>query len=257
MYNHKVNWYENLLEHMQFVRNRLGDDYYVVCVACKGSQNYNLSDENSDFDSVCFIVPKLHTLMNNLQPLSTTYMMENGEQCKVKDLRVFCKEFMKSWNMWEVFTTEYVSWAPQAKDFKNFMYSHLDDFAYANEHAVARATLGEATREYNNTCNELFDEVKRNKARMKVLRFNLMMNNFQHKVPVREVLSCNEREREMLLTAKHGQMENVQEKVEKALDELALMYSLCGDDNKERAAELYNMMMIECSKVFKNFLNED
>lgn len=253
MYYYKVNWYEKLLEHMRFVRKRLGDDYYIVCVSCKGSQNYNLADENSDFDSVCLVVPKLHTLMNNLQPLSTTYMFENGEQCKVKDLRVFCKEVIKSWSMWEVFTTEYVSWAPQAEDFKNFMRSHLDDFAYANEHTVARAMLGEATREYNNTHNELFDEAKRNKARMKVLRFNLMMNKFQHKVSARKVLTCDEREREFLLAVKHGQMENA----EKALDELALMYSLCGDDNKERAAELYDMMMAECSKVFKYFLNKD
>lgn len=137
------------------------------------------------------------------------------------------------------------------------MRSHLDDFAYANEYSVARAVLGEAIREYDNTHNEMFDEAKRNKARMKVLRFNLMMNNFQHKVSVKEVLTCNEREREVLLAVKYGQMENAWERVGKALDELVLMRCMCGDNNKERAAELYDMMMVECGKVFKYFLDEE
>lgn len=252
-----MNWYESLQRHTSFVLDKLSEEYFVVCVCCKGSQNYGLADENSDFDSVCLVVPKLHTLMVEQKPVSTTLLFPNGEQCKIKDLRMFCKEFMKSWSLWEVFTTEYALWVPQAEDFKNFMRSHLDDFAYANEHSVARAMLGEATREYNNTCNEMFDEAKRKKAQMKVLRFNLMINKFQHKVPAREVLTYNDNERELLLAAKYGQMEDVEKKVETALDEVALMYSLCDNDNKERAAELYDMMMVECGKVFKYFLNEE
>lgn len=249
-----MDWTKSLENHLHFAFEKLGDKYFVVCLACKGSQNYKLDTPQSDFDSICLVVPRLRTMMTELQPLSTTYELPNGELCKVKDVRLFCRELLKSWTLWEVVFTPLAYWAPEAWSFDSFLYSHLDEYAYFDEYTIMRSVLGEAAREYKNF-QKMENVDKRNKAAMKVLRFRNMMEKYMFKTDVDEVVKCNAAEREDLLAVKRGEVKGVAAEVSAAMCEMENMmefYAPRDNKNTELVEQLFDM----CCELFKEVNNE-
>lgn len=62
----------NILDTLQSYKEHIeAQGYYVYCIMLKGSQNYNLSDEESDIDANAILIPKLSELRSNIKPKFT------------------------------------------------------------------------------------------------------------------------------------------------------------------------------------------
>lgn len=145
-----MDWKQKFLEHLHFATEKLENDYYIVGVTCKGSQNYELATKDSDMDTIAIVIPRWHTLLEEKTPISTTYFLPNGEQMKVKDVRVFCKEFPKSWSYWEMFTTDIYYWDNKLSDiFYKPMKENLERFSGIDPYMVLNSILGNAYKDYH------------------------------------------------------------------------------------------------------------
>lgn len=248
-----VNWTDSLQRHYKFAQEELNDKYEIICVSCKGSQNYRLDTENSDFDSICLVAPTIYWLVREPAPISTTLMLPNGEQMKVKDLRTFCREFAKSWNYWEVFTSDYAYWNPHYSDFVNAVRENLNSYATIAPYAVLRSLLGEATREYQNMKNYA-DPARKNKCAMKVLRFSYFAKDyFNGSKNVEDMVKVSDKVRKHLLEVKEGKVSYATE-VEQALHSLEEYVALTNDD--VFGTHTFNSLMKLCENVFETFYKE-
>lgn len=237
-----MDWNESLKQHIAFAREQLEDKYIILAVCCKGSQNYKLADENSDFDSICLVVPKLSQLAREQQPISTTLVLENGEQMKVKDIRVLVREVIKSWTYWEIFVTDLAYWNPQYICYLSQFESMIEAIAHMASGCVVKSILGEARREYNNTKSP--NAAKRNKAAMKVLRFEDMMDAYIQGAKVTDILVQSEAERELLLKVKRGEVDWVH-LVEDAMVDMEDTVDVFGKDtssNYNTMGKLYDLV---------------
>ena len=62
----------NILDTLQSYKEHIeAQGYYVYCIMLKGSQNYNLSDEESDIDANAILIPKLADIRSNIKPKFT------------------------------------------------------------------------------------------------------------------------------------------------------------------------------------------
>ena len=62
----------SILDTLQSYKKHIEDQgYYVYCIMLKGSQNYNLSDEESDIDANAILIPKLADIRSNIKPKFT------------------------------------------------------------------------------------------------------------------------------------------------------------------------------------------
>lgn len=84
--------------------NSEGFDLASVCL--RGSQNYGLADENSDVDTVAFVVPRKEALIFGTKLSKELHI--DDEHCVVKDIRLLYEELVKgSPNMIEAIMTAY------------------------------------------------------------------------------------------------------------------------------------------------------
>jgi len=84
---------DKVQNHHYFVENYLPDE--VIFTALIGSQNYNLDTENSDIDTITFILPSLSSFYTTEQLISKEYELEDGKAV-IKDIRLFFKLLRKS-----------------------------------------------------------------------------------------------------------------------------------------------------------------
>lgn len=247
------NWNDSLQHHYESAQEKFGDKYKIVCVSCKGSQNYRLDTEDSDFDSICLVVPTLYWLVREPAPISTTLMLSNGEQMKVKDLRTFCREFAKSWNYWEVFTSDYAYWDDRCSDFVSSMRKNLNTYARITPYTVLQSFLGVAIREYKNMKNYL-DPARKNKCAMKVLHFSYFAKDyFNGSKSVEDMVKVADKVREHLLEVKAGKVSYTTE-VEQALRSMEELVTLSNDDEFDQHS--FNDLMNLCQSVFETYYKE-
>lgn len=91
------NIHTGLLEHLAAAENSLREnqrDVDILGVFLVGSQNYNFSDENSDVDTKCIVVPSMKELCLK-NPISVEHVLPNNEHCNIKDIRLAVREFRK------------------------------------------------------------------------------------------------------------------------------------------------------------------
>ena len=248
-----IDWTGSLQRHVDFAKEELGDKYEIICVSCKGSQNYRLDTEDSDFDSICLVAPTLYWLVREPAPISTTLLLLNGEQMKVKDLRVFCREFAKSWDYWEVFTSDYAYWNPYYSDFVSSMRKNLNSYAKISPYAVLHSLLGVATKEYKNMENYV-DHAKKNKCAMKVLYFSYIARDyFNGFKSVEDMLKTTDKIKKHLLGIKAGKVSYSAE-VEQALSLMKAYVALSIDDDFDQ--QIFNSLMELCQGVFEAYYKE-
>ena len=61
--------------------------YSPLFIALKGSQNYEMDNENSDIDAICFVIPSIKDLFYKKE-VSITHRCENDELIDIKDIRL-------------------------------------------------------------------------------------------------------------------------------------------------------------------------
>lgn len=118
-------------------------DWFVVC--CQGSQNYGLSDENSDVDSKMLTLPSVRELVLNLKPYNHVHEMENSEHVDMKDTREYFKIFRKSnINFVEILFTDYWIANPLYQDLWFDLLSRREELARINPYAAVSCMKGMA-----------------------------------------------------------------------------------------------------------------
>lgn len=251
-----MNWNKSLVEHIKFAQEQLEDKYVILMVCAKGSQNYKLDTEESDFDSICVVIPKLSQLAREQQLISTTLVLSNNEQMKVKDIRVFVKELPKSWTLWETITTELAHWNSQYICYLSQLEDMIEVIAHIAPSCVIKSIFGEARREYNNTKSP--DANKRNKAAMKILRFEAMMDAYLKGAKVADILVLPEVERELLLKVKCGEIV-WSHWVENAMVDMENKVDIFGRDttfNYNTMGKLYDLVELIMAQCYREKENE-
>lgn len=84
--------------------------YEVVGTFLQGSFNYGggMSDEQSDVDTKCLVLPSFEDVCLNRKPVSFTHMRENNEHIDIKDIRLYIECFRKqNINFVEILFTEF------------------------------------------------------------------------------------------------------------------------------------------------------
>lgn len=144
---------ERLQEHLNEALKANPCDWFVICL--QGSQNYGLSDENSDIDSKLLTIPSLKDLVLNSAPLNKVHVMENDEHCDMKDVREYFKIFRKSnINFVEILFTDYWIVNEPYQDLWLDMRAHAEKLARYNPHAAIRCMKGMASEKLHALCHE-------------------------------------------------------------------------------------------------------
>lgn len=95
-----------------------------VGIFLQGSQNYNLDDDESDVDTKLIVLPSFEDVVLNRKPHSYTHVMENGEHCDVKDIRLMFDCFRKqNINFVEILFTKYFIMNPE---YERFFYPVIE-----------------------------------------------------------------------------------------------------------------------------------
>ncbi len=112
-------------------------------IALKGSQNYEMDNENSDIDAICFVIPSIEDLFYKKE-VSITYRSENDEMIDIKDIRLLVGLLKKANPSYlEILFSKYiVPFNKEGKDLVEFLQENREKFASANKSKLLRTCIG-------------------------------------------------------------------------------------------------------------------
>lgn len=153
-YLNDVDINKRLHEHALLGINTYNKDWFVICV--QGSQNYGMSDEESDLDSKMLLIPSLKDIVLNEKPISHTLEMpDNQEHVDCKDVRDYFKIFRKSnINFVEILFTDYWIVNHRYSDLWLTLRQHNEELARINPYAAVSCMKGMASEKRCALCHE-------------------------------------------------------------------------------------------------------
>lgn len=112
-------------------------------IALKGSQNYEMDNENSDIDATCFVIPSIEDLFYKKE-VSITYKSENDELIDIKDIRLLVGLLKKANPSYlEILFSKYiVPFNKEGKDLVEYLQENREKFASANKSKLLRTCIG-------------------------------------------------------------------------------------------------------------------
>lgn len=118
--------------------------YEVVGVFLQGSQNYGLDTKDSDIDTKAIILPSLDDIINNKQPVSTTYEIgERKEHIDVKDIRVYFETILKmNISFLEILFTKYKILNPKYEKLTRPLFENRELLASWNRQGLYKTIAG-------------------------------------------------------------------------------------------------------------------
>lgn len=124
-----VNVLIKTFNHAKFVDDNLLPGYKRAFTVLIGSQNYGLSDENSDVDTYSFVIPNFNKLVFDEERYSNQ-LNYNDEHATIKDCRAFANpKFIASVSNLEMLFTEYVDICSCGEDLYKYLVYRRDDIA--------------------------------------------------------------------------------------------------------------------------------
>lgn len=104
-------------EHYDYLIKRIPVER-IIGVFAYGSMNYGFYEEGvSDVDTKAIVLPSFENLIGGHNLISKEYILENGEHCAVKDIRLYIQQLKKqSINFVETLFTRYFVLTPQWED---------------------------------------------------------------------------------------------------------------------------------------------
>jgi len=130
-------------DHFNHARKIYGTQ--LLGVFLYGSQNYGLDTPESDVDTKAIILPTLDDVIFNHKPISTTHMLENGEQIDAKDIRLMWSCFRKqNINYVETLFTQYFRLHPNYEYEWNRVLESREGIARYNEYSAINCMKGMA-----------------------------------------------------------------------------------------------------------------
>lgn len=131
----------SLNAHWEDIQNK----HNIVLLGIIGSQNYDLTDENSDIDTKAFIIPSFRDVVLNQHEVNYIYTRKNNEQIDVKDIRLYFNLFWKqNINFLEVLFTPYVICRPSFYDYWKQITELREEIARYDEARAVSAIKGMA-----------------------------------------------------------------------------------------------------------------
>lgn len=202
-----------LQEHKQKVLNELKiAESQLLGVFLYGSQNYGLSTENSDVDTIAIVLPNEYDLYFS-KPLTKELHLENGEHCVVKDIREIFNEFKKqNVNFLEILVTKY-KWVNPLYDEKwaIFTYSWTDAIVCYDMTRAVKSICGQGKHTLHQALNKDTLDGKKAANAIKMLAY---LNKYIDNYPFRECIVASGYERQYIIDLKTGKKEITKEDAE-------------------------------------------
>ena len=143
-------------------KERILQDYaesQLLGIFLYGSQNYGISTEKSDVDTNAIIIPTVKDLCLG-KPVSREIQLDNGEYCKIKDIREMARMFAKqNINFIEILFTDYCWINPKYNHiWREYFINNREEIAHMHERYTIMSICGQAihTLKQNKTDGKKF-----------------------------------------------------------------------------------------------------
>ena len=147
-----TNIFNRLQEHLNSVYPDINDYFFL---ALQGSQNYGISDTESDIDTKALTIPSFKDIVKNSKPQNKVFMMENEEHCDLKDMREYFKIMRKSnINFVEVIFTKYALVNSKYKEEYDYLINNNERIARLNPSRAVKCMAGMAREKFHALCHE-------------------------------------------------------------------------------------------------------
>ena len=198
---------KRIQEHYDIVQSR---GHEVVGVFLQGSQNYELSYENSDVDSKAIILPKFNDFVLNKSPISTTSVLDNNEHIDLKDIRFMFDCFKKqNINFVEILFTKYKVLNPKYEALFQPLIENREIIARYNNYAAVNCISGMSMEKYKaleHPYPTIIDKIEKYgydpKQLHHIIRLDEFMPRYTEGVPYAECLIS--KKKEYLIDVKKG-----------------------------------------------------
>lgn len=133
----------NEQEIIEKVVNLISTKYFFLGVFCIGSQNYNLNNKDSDFDTVAIVLPNKDNLyFGNSYIDKSTIEYEEGI-CKIVDIKTFYKGLMNNnLNFLELLFSQYKWINPRFAKFFAKLQEQREEIGRVNEIKLLKGCAG-------------------------------------------------------------------------------------------------------------------
>lgn len=119
--------------------------YEVIGVFLQGSQNYNLSYEDSDIDTKAIVLPSFKDFLSERKQISLTHVLPSNEHIDIKDIRSMFTCFKKqNINFVEILFTKYFKLNPKYEDIFIKIMEKNEEVSRYNNYAGINCMVGMA-----------------------------------------------------------------------------------------------------------------
>lgn len=213
---HDKEWIEKKLqEHLNYALQYYNAEN-IIGIFLRGSQNYELDDENSDVDTMLLITPSIDDICQGRKLVSTTLVMPNDEHIDVKDIRLMKAQILKqSPQFMECMMTPYSLIYPHSLiPWSNFI-SHNKYYFNYDKKKMIKAMRGYAHEKNHALCHPYPARVEYinkygydPKQLMHLARYKELIKQFVLGTPFPDILICkDEGIEEYLRELKSGKFE--------------------------------------------------
>lgn len=222
-----------LQEHKQKVLDELKiAESQLLGVFLYGSQNYGLSAEDSDVDTIAIVLPNEYDLYFS-HPLTKELHLENGEHCIVKDIREIFNEFKKqNVNFLEILVTDYKWLNPIYFEQWNFFTCLWTD--YIVRYDVARAIksiCGQGKHTLRQALNKDILDGKKAANAFKMLSYLI---KYLDKLPFKKCITAEGTDKQYIMDLKTGKKEISKEEAEALIKSFEEKEKIFEDFKSER-----------------------
>lgn len=248
-----------------YIFNKLKSYYEILCkeynknsilgVYLYGSQNYNLSDDNSDVDAKAIYIPSLLEISYNMKPLSKEIHTENGEHIVIKDIRLMVEMFQKqSLNFLEILFTPYCYINEDYYWLNEKLRKEAKRMSKYDEKKMFLSLIGQFK---SSTKASLLDSNK--KLAEKLYLFSVIEKLFNGET-FSSAIVLTEKEKAILLPLKRKEGIPSREDISKVLDKVAIIDNFQKDNIKnsnisKEYLDRYYAEAIKAAILFKDCLN--
>lgn len=147
-------------EHYEIAKSIFPEEL-IVGVFLYGSQNYNMSDEQSDVDTKVLVVPSLADVVCARCPVAFEHYCDNGEHINFVDVREFVRQVLKqNPNTLELLFTEYYVLNPVFKGVWFDIWRHREEVTRINPYKAVDTMRHMANKEYHHMEKNGFNHKK-------------------------------------------------------------------------------------------------
>ncbi|MEY8366999.1 DUF3848 domain-containing protein [Anaerovoracaceae bacterium 41-7] len=261
MYNTKQDVQKRVQEHYDWA---IKSGYEVIGCFLQGSWNYgpNMTDEESDVDTKCLVVPNFRDFCLGKKMVSTTHVMENNEHVDLKDLRLYVNCFKKqNVNFVEILFTDYFVINPRYEKCLKQLFDRREEVARYNIRAALSCMVGMAYEKQKAMCHPyagLKDKIGKygydGKQLSHVMRLGEMMEKYIAGEPYGKCLTsdCGKILTEIKRN-KYFSLDDANLAMDVAVQQMSDMKNKYLDSHavhvNEDLDEMFNSVIIDCMKV--------